>query len=358
MSAPPSRFSFEVGRVLLVVGALSVLPVGAPPLQAEPSDAAPVETGGVEAMPVPRAISPEARAFYEQLLARPARRSGAITDPQVLARIRAFFSRMMLDTARRIRSDFTLETVETGEGSSVWVRTPQTTRHDKVILYLHGGGYILGSAHTNLASALRIGSAAGVPVLSVDYRLAPEHPFPAALDDARAAWSWLRGQGYAAGDIAVYGDSAGGGLVLALVLSLRDEGVDLPSAVGVIAPVTDLTRQSDTRETLRAFDPIDRNADPAAPHYRMYAGTRDLSDPLLSPVFADYRGFPPLLIQVGTRDTLLSDSVRLARAARAAGVEVTLDVWEGMWHVWHDQPGVPESREASEVMAAFFVDHF
>ena len=159
-------------------------------------------------------------------------------------------------------------------------------------------------------------------------------------------------QGYKAENIGVYGDSAGGGLTLAMALAAREEGLPLPGALVVVSPGIDYTGSGDSYITLADVDPVLRT-DPA-PRRADYAGDADLSDPLLSPVYANYTGFPPLLIQVGTREVLLSDTVRLARNARAAGVDVTLDVWDGMWHGWHDTPGLPEADQACTEIAEFF----
>ncbi len=305
--------------------------------------------------PIPATVSEQAQAFYAraQIGSVPAGDSG---DPERLERIRNMLGRMFRGYAEEISTNFELIAQNLNGVPAFWIKTPATRRTDKVIVYLHGGGYILGSAETNLGSALRIGSAAGIPVLSVDYRLAPEHPFPAALDDAATAYSWLLDNGYRGGDIAVYGDSAGGGLALALTLHLRDSGTPLPASVAALSPSTDITGRGDTRATLADFDPVLRST--GGGRNLLYAGDEPLDHPLISPVYADYHAFPPLLIQVGTREKLLSDSVRLARRARGDGVNVTLDVWEGMWHGWHDHPDLPEAEQASGEVAQFFLTYF
>jgi acetyl esterase/lipase len=306
------------------------------------------------AFPVPGAASAAAQEFYRSLRPRPAMRAD-YRDPATMQRLREGLGKMFLANARRITTDYNLEAVDAGGVPSFWVRTGKPANRGKALLYLHGGGYILGSAQTSLGLPLRIGPATSVPVLSVEYRLAPEHPFPAAVEDALAAYRWLLGQGYRSRDIAVFGDSAGGGLAVALALAAREAGLALPAAVAALSPLTDLTAIGDTRQTLADADPI-LVGDPTA-RFLVYAGTRDPRDPLISPVYADLRGLPPLLIQVGTREALLSDSVRLARRARDAGVDVTLDVWEGMWHVWQDNVDVPEGAGAVAEIAAFFRRH-
>ena len=301
-------------------------------------------------MPVPPDISPEAQEFYRQFRPRPP--AGDLSDPAVLARLRTGLGRMFLGFARGIRTDYTLESVDAGGVPAVWVRTPSPVQKGRVLLYIHGGGFILGSATTDIALPLRIGPAAGMPVLSVDYRLAPEHPHPAAIDDVLGAYRWLLKTGYKAKDIGVFGDSAGGALALALPLAARDAGLKPPAAVVALSPVTDLAGLGDTRTTLAGFDPV--LSGDAASRWQAYLGGHDARGSLVSPLYGDLRGFPPLLIQVGGREVLLSDSVRFARKARVAGVDVTLDVWDGMWHVWQSNPGVPEAAEAAEDIAAFF----
>ena len=305
-------------------------------------------------MPVPTDISPEAQEFYRQLRPRPAG-STDLSDPAVLERLRTGLGKMFLGFGRRIRTDYALETIDAGGVPAAWVRTPAPVQKGKVLLYIHGGGFILGSARTDLALPLRIGPAAGMAVLSVDYRLAPEYPFPAALDDTLAAYRWLLKQGYKGRDIGVFGDSAGGALALSLVLAARDAGIAPPAAVVTLSPVTDLTGAGDTRTTLASFDPVLSGG--AAERWTAYLGGHDAKEPLVSPLYGELKGFPPLLVQVGTREVLLSDAVRLARKARAAGVDVTLDVWEGMWHVWQGNPDAPEAREAADSIAAFFRQH-
>lgn len=299
---------------------------------------------------IPATISPEARAFYEGIKPRP---PGATDyhDPAAMQRLRRGLDQMFLGNARKITTDYTLEKVDAGGVTAYWVRTGTPRHGRKAILYLHGGGYIVGSAASNIGLPLRIGPAAGAPVLSVEYRLAPEHPFPAAVDDGLAAYRWLLTNGHEGRDIAVMGDSAGGGLAVAVALAARQARLPLPAAVVALSPLTDVTPSSDTRVTLAPYDPI-VVGDPTE-RFGLYVGKADPRDPLISPVYADFAGFPPLLIQVGTREVLLSDAVRLARRAREAGVDVTLDVWEGMWHVWQDHAQAPEARAASEEIGRF-----
>jgi acetyl esterase/lipase len=307
-----------------------------------------------ETPPAPVTISPEAQEFYRGLRERPPVTTD-YRDPAAMARLRAGLDRMFLANARRITTDYVLDKVDAGGVTAYWVRTGKPANEDKVIVYLHGGGFILGSATANLGIPLRVGPAARTPVLSVEYRLAPEHPFPAAVEDTVSAYRWLLERGYKGADIALVGDSAGGGLAVSAALALVREKLPAPAAVVALSPLTDLTPVGDTRRTLAGYDPI-VIGDPTA-RFALYAGVHDVRDPRISPVYADLRGMPPLLIQVGTREVLLSDSVRLARRAREAGVEVTLDVWEGMWHVWQDHALAPEARQAAREIGLFLERH-
>jgi monoterpene epsilon-lactone hydrolase len=204
----------------------------------------------------------------------------------------------------------------------------------RVLLFFHGGGYCSGSIVSHRRMVTEAGRAGGVRTLAVGFRLAPGHPFPAAYDDALTAWRWLRKQGIAANQIVVGGDSAGGGLTLALAMRLRDAGEQLPACLWLASPWTDLTMSGATLETKDAVDPLIHRgylgelADAYVP-----AGM-SRTDPRISPLFADLRGLPPMLIQVGSAETLLDDSVRFAGAAGAAGVAVTLEIWPDMIHAW------------------------
>jgi acetyl esterase/lipase len=278
-----------------------------------------------------------------------------MSDPQMLERMRSALGNMFLRSARAIDPNLFITEQPMGTVTGYWVNRSAPAKTGPVLIYLHGGGHILGSARTNLGSAIRIGKHADIPILSVEYRLAPEHPFPANVDDAMAAYAWLLEQGYRADQIGVYGDSAGGGLTLSLVLSLREASLPLPGAIAVLSPSADYTGAGDTRITLRNTDPIIR-MDPTGQRM-LYVGETDPANPILSPVYADYSAFPPLLIQVGTREVLLSDSVRIAQQARLAGIDVTLDIWDGMWHGWHDQPELSEADQACAKLAEFFVGH-
>ena len=233
-----------------------------------------------------------------------------------------------------------------------WLR-PGDIEAGAAILYLHGGSYTMGSCTTHRALAARIAAAARVPALIIEYRLAPENPFPAALTDTKNAFGWLLHQGIDARRIAVAGDSAGGGLALALAVGLRDQGLALPRAIVCISPWLDLTLSGETMTTCAEADPL-LNWNTSVLHARRYVGQQDPREPLLSPLFADLHGLPPLLIQVGQHEVLRSDSERLAARARQAGLEAKLEIWPGMWHVWHAWAGsVPEARRAIRRIGEF-----
>jgi epsilon-lactone hydrolase len=202
-----------------------------------------------------------------------------------------------------------------------------------VVLYFHGGVYVLGDAVSAAGLASQIGRRTRATVISVDYRLAPEHPYPAAVDDALAAYEALLGNGTAPSDIAFAGESAGGGLAVATLVNAREHGLPLPAAAFVMSPYADLTLAGTTMETKRAADPLlsRENLQARVPDYT--AG-QDAAASLISPVFADLSGLPPLIIQAGSHEVLLDDAVRLARQAGIADVEVTLDITPGVPHVF------------------------
>jgi acetyl esterase/lipase len=203
----------------------------------------------------------------------------------------------------------------------------------------------------------RICAAGQATALSLDYALAPERPFPAALEDVHAAYRYLLDEGIAADRIAFAGDSAGANLVLASLIILRDAGEPLPAAAVCISPPTDFTLASESLVTRARLDPL-VNVDALAPLCRAYANGASADDPRISPLLADLGGLPPLLLQVGSHEVLYDDSVRFAAKARAAGVDVRLEVGRQLWHVWHaTAPYVPEARRAIGQIGAFIREH-
>lgn len=235
---------------------------------------------------------------------------------------------------------------------SEWV-IPAGMGSERVILYLHGGAYNAGSTRSHRALAANIAYAARARALTIDYRLAPEYPYPAALVDAFSAYRWLLELGIRPGQITLTGDSAGGGLTIALLVALQERRVPMPAAAVVLSPWTDLTGSGESwQENAQADYMI--NGAKLKEAARLYLQDASPQTPLASPVYANLEGLPPLLIQVGSEETLLSDSLRLAENARRSGVDVTLEVWDKMPHVWQFGASfIPEARRAVEKIGEF-----
>ena len=226
---------------------------------------------------------------------------------------------------------------------------PQEAPKDKVLYYLHGGAYVLGSRRTHRKLAGHMAKAAGIVAVLPEYRLAPENPFPAAIEDAVAVYKALLEKGSGPDDIVIAGDSAGGGLTVATLLSLRHEGVPLPAAAVLLSPFLDVTGSGESMKTRADQDPwFDPNDIHVVARYYSPDETQ-WTNPLVSPVFANVAGLPPMLIQVGDDEILLSDSTRMADHLREEGVDVELEVWPELWHVFQLFVGkMPESRQAIE----------
>jgi acetyl esterase/lipase len=245
-----------------------------------------------------------------------------------------------------------IETVEANGVPAEFVRAP-AARTDAALLYLHGGGYCIGSIRTHRGLAAQLSRTTSLPVLLIDYRLAPEHPHPAAVDDATSAYGFLLDRGIAPGKIAIAGDSAGGGLTIATLLAIRDRDLPRPAAGVAISPWTDMGCDSGSYTTRAEHDPMVTQVGLKQMADWFLAG-QDPRDPLASPLHADLSGLPPLLVHVGDHEVLLDDGVGVAERARAAGVDVTVEVWPEMIHVWHAFVGVvPESQQAIDAVAAF-----
>ena len=255
-----------------------------------------------------------------------------------------------------ISEEIQTKEVSAGGVPADWIRMPGVST-DRVLLYLHGGAYTMGSHRTHRDLVSRLSQAAGVQVLIINYRLAPESPHPAAIEDALAAYHWLLTQGYKPEHIAIGGDSAGGGLTLATLLSLRDAGEKMPAAAILLSPWTDLTDSGESQITRAEADPAIKSGDEER-HIVDYVGTAQRHHPLISPVFADLTGLPPLLIHVGHDEVLLDDSTRIAQNAQNAGVEVKLKVWEDMWHVFQAYAFMlPETHQSISELGAFVQQH-
>lgn len=287
--------------------------------------------------------SQEFYALVEQLRAQPIDRPESSIEET-----RAGFEMM----AQPVPEDVRGEAVDAGGVPAEWI-VPPGADDDRVILYLHGGGYTIGSINTHRALVAAVARSTGARALALDYRLAPEHPFPAAVEDATAAYRWLIDGGARPAQIVVAGDSAGGGLTVATLLALRDAGDPLPAAGVCISPWVDLEGVGESMTAKADVDPIVQK-DGLVKMAQAYLGGADPRTPLAAPLYADLRGLPPLLIQVGTSETLLDDATRLHARAQEAGVEVTLEPWEEMIHVWHFFGlTLPEAQQAIERIGAF-----
>jgi len=230
---------------------------------------------------------------------------------------------------------------------------PPGVSNGRVVLYLHGGSYISGSCNSHRSIAANIASASKARALTLDYRLAPEHPHPAAVEDAVAAYKWLIDGRVDPKHLAIAGDSAGGGLAVALLVSLRDRNIPLPAACVCLSPWTDLTFTGESWKSKAAVDLIIYDYKERA-FAKMFLAGIDPKTPLASPLYADLKGLPPLLVQVGTDEVLLADSTRLVERAKQAGVNAVIDEWEKMQHVWQFAASfIPEGRRAIDRIGEF-----
>lgn len=288
--------------------------------------------------------SPESdalRAHYQDM----AHRMAADPDMPLPAR-RALFEE--LHTRAAEPTDVTYEEVTAGSCRALWC-DPLRAATDRVLLYLHGGGFVTNSADSHRKLAGHLAKATGARALVLDYRRAPEHPYPAQIQDAVGAYRWLLGQGYAPGHIASVGDSAGGSLATATVLALREKGVPLPAAIVAVSPAYDLEATGDSIEANRDKDAI-LSASPLDKTAMFLGGHGSVKDPLANPLYADLTGLPPLYLSCGTHEMLQDDAVRFAALAVKAGVSATLDINEGMQHVHLYMAG--RAPEADATIAA------
>ena len=281
---------------------------------------------------------------------REQRKTAAGQAPPTLAERRATFA--PAGRPHPVPDDVRVTEVTAGGVPAHWLDAPGTDA-GRVLIFLHGGGFEFGSVRSDGELAARLGRAAGMRVLFPEYRLAPEHHFPAAIDDVIAAYRWLRtDQRLSASSIAVAGDSAGGGLAVGLLVATRDAAEALPAAAALMSPTVDLTSSGASMTERVDQDPISTPA-VLRQFAADYLAGADPRTPLASPLFASLAGLPPLLILVGTADLLLSDSERLAAAADRAGVDVTLEIGEGLPHVYPLMLGTPEAAEATEEIGKF-----
>lgn len=240
---------------------------------------------------------------------------------------------------------FSCDAVDVNGVPSEWM-VAEGAKDDRVLLYLHGGAYTFGSPGTHADLTSRLSHVCRLKVLVINYRLAPENPFPAAVEDSTAAYRWLLAQGYQPANIIIGGDSAGGGLTMATLINLREQGDTLPAAGVCLSPWTDLCCEGDSQTTLDETDPF------LSSHWlremaKLYVQQEDARNPLISPLYGDFKGLPPILIQVGSDEVLLDDSVRLEKRLVEDGVDVSLKIYQDMWHVWQIFAAIiPEAKEA------------
>lgn len=267
-----------------------------------------------------------------------------------------------LDAARRglealsaftpVASDVVVEKVSVEGIPAEWVAAPNAIE-ERVFLYLHGGAYIMGSCNTHRFLASKLSRSTAARVLVPEYRLAPENPYPAAVEDALAAYRWLINSSISPENIVIGGDSAGGGLTLSTLLSLREAGDPLPALAVLLSPWTDLAATGESMETRKDADPwLKPDSTRSTP--ALYLRDVDPRDPHVSPIYADLSGLPPMLVHVGNDEILLDDSVRLVDRANAAGVEVSLKIWDDMWHVFQSF-NIPEGQQSVDEIGGFVV---
>jgi monoterpene epsilon-lactone hydrolase len=252
--------------------------------------------------------------------------------------------------------DVRCERLDAGGVPAEWITTPEAA-HERVVYYLHGGGYVMGSINTHRELVSRISRAAGARALAIDYRLAPENPFPAAVEDCTAAYRWLLSTGVDPARLVIAGDSAGGGLTVDTLVALRDGGDPLPAAAVCLSPWVDLDQVGESMTTKAEVDPLIYR-EVGVRWAKAYLGDTHPHTPLAAPLHADLMGLPPLLIQVGSEEALLDDSTRLAERAKSAGVDVALEVWDGMIHIWHFFAAMlPEGQQAIDRIGEFVRKH-
>lgn len=307
---------------------------------------------GPNPVPPPAAISQSARDAWRQLSQMPL----PPDDPAKLAVVRQFSTRTEEAEFTRLSATHTFED-RTIDGITTLRISPGELRHpDKVVLFIHGGAWIINSRKGLLSLQCAVADTLGVPVVSVEYRLAPEHPYPAALDDLIAAYTEILKE-YPPQNVGLLGVSAGGGLALATLLRLKGDGLPLPGAAAALCPGADMTHSG------YLFDAVGLNDPVLSPHdidasMRAYVGSADPTDPLVSPVFGDFTGAPPLFLLATTAEIIGSDAIRVASAARGRNVDVTLSVSDGMWHVpIADNTGIPELQIAYDDLIDFYRRH-
>ena len=253
----------------------------------------------------------------------------------------------------QLDSDVQREAVSADGVPCEWI-IPTNSSTDQVLLYLHGGGFVFGLTPLHLQMGTYLSRKMNTRILMVDYRVAPAYPFPAALDDCTTAYRWLLKQGISARNIVVAGDSAGGNLTITSLIKLRDNGEPLPAAAACLSPVTDLSNKINLGKEVK--DPI---LHPKAMnlYHKSYGINQDLRNPLISPVFGNLRGLPPLLVHVGEDEVLCEDAVRIASVAKSTDVDVRLEIYPRMWHVWQLNLLLPQATQSLDDIVQFLKEH-
>jgi monoterpene epsilon-lactone hydrolase len=307
---------------------------------------------GPNPIPAPETLSDQAKVAWSQLPQLPA----PATDPKKLAAVRTFMSALEQLDYERFEGLYTLADETINGVEAMWVTPPELRRDDKVLIFIHGGGYILNTRKTQLALQTSVASTLGIKVVSIEYPLAPEHPYPAALNAVVDAYRGIV-ERYGAENIGMFGTSAGGAFVAAALLRLKQDGLPLPAAGAPLSPGADMTLSGDLTKLVGSLDPM-LDAEGVIDVVAAYAGAADPRDPLVSPVFGDYTGITPLFLLAGTHELVGSDAIRIATRAREGGCEVTLILLDGMWHVpISDGSGVPELQYAFDEFVAFIRRH-
>jgi monoterpene epsilon-lactone hydrolase len=332
--------------------------------QTTPTPADPAAASDALRFSVPKAISPEARAILTPAMAgakaiAQTKRAMALDFPKLRAMSEAGAEGRMAALATKLDLTYSADTIA---GVSVLRVMPKNAAADgRVLVYVHGGGWIGGSVKSSFASVANFAAATGLPVVSIEYGLSPEHDFRDITGQVVAVYRALLTQGHRANQIGMFGDSAGGSIVPGSTLRLRDEGVPLPGALVLLSPCVDLGTGGDSRTTLAAYDPVldmQNWLDAVTVAYRG-PNVADKKNPWASPIYGDYtKPFPATLIQGGTREILLSDFIREYQAIRMGGGEAVLDLYEGMPHVFMSYlPTTPEGKQAIKTSSAFFLSH-
>jgi acetyl esterase/lipase len=307
---------------------------------------------GPNAAPVPDVLSDEAKRAWPNLphLPLPA------ANPKHLAAMRQATEIGDAVVYEQLRHAYSIEDTVINGVTTMWVTPPELIHDDKVMVFVHGGGYVVNTRKSQLALQAAVASKLGVKVNSIEYPLAPEHPYPAATDAIVAVYRGLLDE-YGDANMALFGTSAGGGLVLATLLRLKHDGIALPSCSAALSPGADMSLSGDSFTLVGAKDPI-LPVQGAIDSLTSYCGTADPKDPLVSPVFGDWTEVTPLFLSAGTREIVSSDAIRVAARARRDGCDTTLVVSDGMWHVAvADGSGVPEEQAAFDDMIKFLRMH-